>query len=58
MHEYEQLVQFEQQKTQKTTDENCDLLDKLKNSKLENKIYQSKLEKIPELDFRVDILES
>jgi hypothetical protein len=44
MQEYEQLVKFEKEKSKNVSSENIDLLEKLKNSKLENKIYQQKLD--------------
>jgi 3-dehydroquinate dehydratase len=44
MTDYEQLANFEKQKSDKLTDENKDLLEKLKNSKMECKIYQQKLD--------------
>jgi hypothetical protein len=44
MQDYEQLVKFEKEKSKNVSCENIDLLEKLKNSKLENKIYQQKLD--------------
>lgn len=52
--EFEQLLAYEQQKAKKNSQEFLDMTEKLKLLKIEKKILQQRLEKIPELEQRID----